>query len=73
MKATGIYYAMQFLQTWQQKQKGDDVPHEELSAKGKDFDKKLQREGLCVGLVVSICGYYSDELSSNSADIEIIF
>jgi len=32
--AKGIHYAMEFLQTQQQKQKGDDVPYEELSAKG---------------------------------------
>jgi NADPH-dependent glutamate synthase beta subunit-like oxidoreductase len=33
--AQGIHYAMEFLQTWQQKQRGDDIPYEQISAKGK--------------------------------------
>jgi NADPH-dependent glutamate synthase beta subunit-like oxidoreductase len=32
--AEGIHFAMQFLQTWQQKQRGDEVPFEQVSAKG---------------------------------------
>ena len=32
--AQGIHYAMEFLQTWQQKQSGDDIPYEQISAKG---------------------------------------
>ena len=30
---TGIHFAMEFLQTWQQKQHGDDIDHLPLSAK----------------------------------------
>jgi len=33
---TGIHFAMEFLQTWQQKQHGDDIDHLPLSAKGLD-------------------------------------
>ena len=32
--AAGIHYAMEFLQTWQQKQRGDDIDYERISAKG---------------------------------------
>lgn len=32
----GIHFAMEFLQTWQQKQHGDDIDHLPLSAKDKD-------------------------------------
>ena len=34
--ATGIHFAMEFLQTWQQKQWGDQVDHEKISAKDLD-------------------------------------
>ena len=34
--ATGIHFAMEFLQTWQQKQWGDKVDHEKISAKDLD-------------------------------------
>jgi glutamate synthase (NADPH/NADH) len=33
---TGIHFAMEFLQTWQQKQHGDDIDHLPLSAAGLD-------------------------------------
>ena len=32
----GIHFAMEFLQTWQQKQRGDDVDSESISARGLD-------------------------------------
>jgi len=35
-KFSGIHFAMEFLQTWQQKQHGDDIQHLPLSAKGLD-------------------------------------
>jgi glutamate synthase (NADPH/NADH) len=34
--AEGIHFAMEFLQTWQQKQHGDNIDHLPLSAKDKD-------------------------------------
>ena len=34
--AEGIHFAMEFLQTWQQKQHGDDIDHLPISAKDKD-------------------------------------
>jgi len=34
--ASGIHFAMEFLQTWQQKQWGDQVDHEQISAKDLD-------------------------------------
>ncbi len=34
--ADGIHFAMEFLQTWQQKQHGDDIDHLPISANGKD-------------------------------------
>ena len=35
-KFSGIHFAMEFLQTWQQKQHGDDIQHLPLYAKGLD-------------------------------------
>ena len=35
-EASGIHFAMEFLQTWQQKQRGDDVDDARISAKGLD-------------------------------------
>ena len=34
--SSGIHFAMEFLQTWQQKQWGDSVQHEKISAKDLD-------------------------------------
>ena len=34
--STGIHFAMEFLQTWQQRQWGDDIDHEKISAKDLD-------------------------------------
>ena len=34
--STGIHFAMEFLQTWQQRQWGDQVDHEKISAQGLD-------------------------------------
>ncbi len=42
--AEGIHYAMEFLQTWQQKQRGDDIPYEQISAKGKLLERTLNNE-----------------------------
>ena len=35
-KFSGIHFAMEFLQTWQQKQHGDDIEHLPFSANGLD-------------------------------------
>merc|ERR1719422_2633081 len=46
----GIHFAMEFLQTWQQKQHGDNIDHLPFSAKGLDVLKRVGGDTLCHGV-----------------------